>query len=114
MLFEIFYWSHWQSLSVFSGGGLSQQVPQTLSRAHSYVGIATNEFIEHVVCPSCHSIYEYKDCIHTVGGEKVSKYCRSLSWIGMGTHCHKLHFLNYGNVHQIPEKEICHHQVIIV
>ena len=54
---------------------LSQQVPQTLSCAHSYVGIATNEFIEYVVCPSCHSVYEYKDCIHTVGGEKVSKYC---------------------------------------
>ena len=36
----------------------SEQVPRTLHGAHSCVGITANDFIEYVVCPSCHSIYE--------------------------------------------------------
>ena len=56
----------------------SEQMPQTLCGALSCVGIAANDLIEYVVCPSWHSLYiynYYKDCIAMVGGEKVSKNC---------------------------------------
>ena len=58
----------------------SEQVPQTLCGAMSRVGIAANQFIEYVVFPSCHSIYEYEDCVATVGGEKVSNNCCHVSY----------------------------------
>ena len=59
-----------RSLVDFSGW-----LPQTLHGAYSCVGIAGDDFIEYVVCPACHSVYEYKNCFDTVAGVKVSKEC---------------------------------------
>lgn len=53
----------------------SELIPKTLRGAYSFVGVAGDDFIEYVVCPNCHSVYEYKDCFATVAGTKVSKHC---------------------------------------
>lgn len=58
----------------------SAQLPQTLHGAYSCVGMARDDFIEYVVCPDCHSVYEYKDCFDTVAGVKVSKECCHVSY----------------------------------
>ena len=58
----------------------SRQVPISLKDAYSRCGIASREFIEYVVCPCCHSVYEYEDCIQSVGGETISKCCRHVSY----------------------------------
>ena len=53
----------------------SKQIPNTTNDAYACTGICCNTFIEYVVCPSCHSVYEYRDCIEIVHGEKQSKIC---------------------------------------
>ena len=53
----------------------SKQIPNTTNVAYACTGIVCNTFIEYVVCPSCHSVYEYRDCIEIVHGEKQSKIC---------------------------------------
>ena len=53
----------------------SKQIPNTANNAYTCIGIVCNTFIEYVVCPSCHSVYEYQDCIQVVHGEKQSKNC---------------------------------------
>ena len=58
----------------------SREVPISLKDAYSRCGIASREFIEYVVCPCCHSVYEYEDCIQSVGGETISKCCRHVSY----------------------------------
>ena len=58
----------------------SRQVPISLKDAYSRCGIASREFIEYVVCPCCHSVYEYEDCIQSVGGEIISKCCCHVSY----------------------------------
>ena len=58
----------------------SDRLPQTLHSAYSCVGIAGDDFIEYVVCPACHSVYDYKDCFDTIAGVKVSKECCHVSY----------------------------------
>lgn len=54
----------------------SSTIPSTLGTVHKNLGIADDQwFIEYVVCPSCNSIYEFKDCIITANGKKESKTC---------------------------------------
>ena len=65
---------------------LSRQLPQSLKDAYSCTGVASNDFMEYVVCPSCHSVYEYDDCIQIVGPEKVSKCCCHVSYPNHSQH----------------------------
>ncbi len=58
----------------------SEKLPRALSAAFSIVGITGDEFVQYVVCPSCHSIYNYVDCVATLGGSKVSKRCSHRSY----------------------------------
>ena len=52
----------------------------TFKDALLHSGISWNEFTEYVVCPSCHSVYEFEDCIESVGSEKRSRCCRHISY----------------------------------
>ena len=53
----------------------SKHVPITFKDALSRSGISCSEFIEYVVCPSCHSVYEFQDCLECVAGEFRTRYC---------------------------------------
>ena len=67
----------------------SLQIPVSLNDVYTYSGVANNEFIEYVVCPTCHSVYEYKDCIETVDGENKSKCCCHVSYPNHPQHSHR-------------------------
>lgn len=53
----------------------SKHVPMTFKDPLSRSGISCSEFIEYVVCPSCHSVYEFNDCYERVAGELMTRYC---------------------------------------
>ena len=53
----------------------SKHIPITFKDALSRSGISCSEFIEYVVCPSCHSVYEFQDCLECVAGEFRTRYC---------------------------------------
>ena len=46
----------------------------------SCTGISSTDFIEYVVCPSCHSVYAFEDCIESIGREKRPKPCSHLPY----------------------------------
>ena len=60
---------------------LADDVPLTLKRMQCSLGLESKDwFVEFVVCPKCHSIYEYKDCVVTsASGIKESKCCCHVS-----------------------------------
>ena len=58
---------------------MSKEVPLSYARVRSVLGIE-DAFKEYVVCPKCHSIYEYDDCVQVVSGSKESKVCRHVSF----------------------------------
>ena len=38
------------------------------------------DIIEFVVCPKCHSVYSYEDCVITRAGQKESKVCSHVAY----------------------------------
>ena len=58
----------------------SNQVPVTFKDALSLSGISCSDFIEYVVCPSCHSVYELEDCFDHVAGELRTKNCHHVAY----------------------------------
>ena len=58
---------------------LAELIPRTLQGAYKCIGLAIDDFTEYVVCPDCHSIYEFKDCFEKEAGVKVSKKCCHIS-----------------------------------
>ena len=64
---------------------LADDVPLTLKRMQCSLGLESKDwFVEFVVCPKCHSIYEYKDCVVTsASGIKESKCC-----------CHNIYYID--------------------
>ena len=55
---------------------LADEVPLTLRSIHKSLGLdSRNWVIEYVVCPKCHSIYEYQDCVSTASGENELLSC---------------------------------------
>lgn len=59
---------------------LAELIPRTLQGAYKCIGLAVDDFTEYVVCPDCHSIYEFKDCFEKEAGVKVSKKCCHISY----------------------------------
>jgi len=51
-------------------------------------GGCSDEFIEYMICPSCHSVYAFEDCIESVGREKRPKTC---SHVPYPNHPHRNH-----------------------
>ena len=45
-----------------------------------------DQFVEYVVCPSCHSVYEYKDCYIIRHGQKESKVCAHVAYPNHSQH----------------------------
>lgn len=39
-----------------------------------------DDFITYVVCPKCDSLYEYDDCIVTIGGKREPKKCEHIAY----------------------------------
>lgn len=67
---------------------LASSLPLTQGPIHKALGFDTNDWCtEYVVCPKCHSIYEFDDCVHiTASGCKESKKC---SHVTMPEHPHR-------------------------
>ena len=77
-LFEVLILTLGRAFEVNSISQLSNDVPLTTGKIHRLLGFTTdNWYIEYVVRPKCHSIYEYKDCVYTSasGGEESKKCC---------------------------------------
>ena len=54
----------------------SKEIPLTTKTAIKLLGLCEDGIIQYVVCPTCHSIYEYEDCLTTLtNGDKASKLC---------------------------------------
>ena len=55
---------------------VSEEIPLTTTTAERLLGIHDLGIIQYVVCPKCHSIYDYKDCIVLASnGQRHSKLC---------------------------------------
>ena len=55
---------------------LSNACPTSLYSARKLLGLLDDQFIEYVVCPTCHSIYEYSQCFkQDIQGRRFSKCC---------------------------------------
>ena len=54
---------------------LGNCIPLTLSTVYHKLSLKKNDFETFVVCPSCHSIYDYSQCFEVKFGRKVSKKC---------------------------------------
>ena len=65
--------------TVFASDRLQQfssEIPYSTVAAHKLLWNGNiNNFIEYVVCPRCHSIYEFDDCFIVRHGQKESKLC---------------------------------------
>ena len=54
---------------------IGEYIPLTLSTAYRNFLLKKNDFETFVVCPSCHSIYDYANCFEVKFGRKESKKC---------------------------------------
>lgn len=60
---------------------LSAELPHSTIAAHKLLWNTSElDFVEYVVCPGCHSLFDFKDCIITQHGQKVSKTCPHISY----------------------------------
>lgn len=50
-------------------------LPKSVHTLKSFLNLNENDFIRFVVCPSCHSLYHFKDCFEVVGRNKKPKTC---------------------------------------
>ena len=51
------------------------ELPLTLNSLHKLVSLEVDNFVNYVVCPYCHSIYEYKDCVIVKANGKNESLC---------------------------------------
>ena len=55
---------------------LSDEIPVTTTTAEKLLQIDNLGIVEYVVCPKCHSVYDYENCVVTLrSGKKESKTC---------------------------------------
>ena len=66
----------------FSNGlsDFAQSIPRDIKLLQKIFGINRSQFIQYVVCPKCHSIYNFDSCIITEGNRKESKCCQHISF----------------------------------
>ena len=73
--FKLFIWSMGNSFQLQHLCDVASAIPSSLKAVHKSLDVK-DDFICYVVCPMCHSIYEYEDCvIHRSNGLKESKRC---------------------------------------
>ena len=70
--------------SVFTSDSLRQlssELPHTTTAAYKLLWkVNKDDFVEFVVCSSCHSLYSYEDCYITRHGQKESKACTHVAY----------------------------------
>ena len=55
---------------------LSNTCPTSLFSARKVLGLLDNQFVEYVICPACHSVYDYSQCFcQDMQGRKMSNRC---------------------------------------
>jgi len=60
---------------------LSDQIPCMVKRAEKLLKINERKIINYIVCPKCHSIYKYEDCvIKRANGMVEAKLCRYVKY----------------------------------
>ncbi|KAL9978767.1 hypothetical protein ACROYT_G016322 [Oculina patagonica] len=62
--------------------------PSSLYMLKKYFGLHKDCFQKFVVCPKCHSLYNYDSAYDTVGGKRLSKKC---SYVEFPNHRHRAH-----------------------
>ena len=56
---------------------IAMNYPQSFSMAQKYVGLLSQSFEQFVVCPPCHAIYNFDNCIiKTYDGKEESAKCK--------------------------------------
>ena len=57
---------------------ISNLIPVGLKTVHKILGANDNNIVRYVVCPQCHSVYNYNDCVET--NQKESKRCSHVAY----------------------------------
>ena len=55
--------------------GFATLFPQTLHIFRKHLGIDKDKFMKYVVCPKCHSLYNFEDCYRYSNGRNVPVNC---------------------------------------
>lgn len=66
----------------FSSEALANcSIPIGLKTVHKILGVGGGMFVKYVVCPRCHSVYEYEDCVETKANKQnESKRCHHIAY----------------------------------
>ena len=60
---------------------IAKRLPNSLYKLRKHLGLMNeDQFLKYVVCPKCKSLYDYKDCIQSRCGRKVSARCKFVAW----------------------------------
>lgn len=49
--------------------------PTSVHTFKTFLNVNENNFVKYVVCPSCHSLYNFEDCFEHSGRQKKPKLC---------------------------------------
>lgn len=59
----------------------AQMLPRSVQQLRRVTGINVDTFTSYVVCPLCHSLYDYTNCIVGVGSRKEVRRCQHISFL---------------------------------
>ena len=60
---------------------IGDQIPVSLQQAEKLLGIHNREIINYTVCPKCHSIFKFEECVvRTCFGKLESKLCNYIKY----------------------------------
>ena len=62
----------------------AQKLPKNIKHLRKVTGINVDTFTSFVVCPQCHSLYDFDQCLTTVGNRKDVKRCQHISYLFVG------------------------------
>ena len=95
--------------------------PKSVHLLRKQLGLDKDRFIKYVVCPKCHTLYNFDDCYELVCGRKVTKKCTFVQFPN-----HRQHFrrtkcdepllkevsLKSGGTKLYPHKVYCYNSII--
>ena len=60
---------------------VQEEIPVTFKTALRRIGLKQDGIVNFVVCPVCHSLYSYQDCVVVLpNGQKISKKCKFIKY----------------------------------
>ena len=95
--------------------------PKSVHLLRKQLGVDQDKFIKYVVCPKCHSLYNFDDCYETLHRRKVSKTCTFVQHphhrqrfrrTACGEPLLKEVSLKTGETKLYPFKVYCYHSII--